>query len=201
MTTEKITELCMQRGYISNEELLKDSSKDVTRCYITHNAKLSRNLLILHTITPKEKYPFSKQPCFRQECTIEIVEPSQLYPSTINPQDMGHLNYEMNFENRRAYVLDLSVDPQFQRNGLGSQMFKIMENHLVDQRVMDLNLFRDADTNCLIDKELENFYRGLGMEIDEPFLHPYNMYKDLKPEDGVPLEELGLTKIHRSREF
>ncbi len=63
------------------------------------------------------------------------------------------------FDGRRGYVHHLSVDPSFQKKGLGTKMMKELQNRFSEMNVHKVHLFVEKDNLGVI-----KFYKKIGWE-------------------------------------
>ena len=218
----------VKKGYEIKESENNSTPQFANRYYRTFNKSLNKSLMIHHSIIdasdahPKyliEALDFSK--------TINAKNPTQagriIYQTVLKPDNNSWV-YVNDFVVDDGYqeIFDLfTKDPgtNYQQRGIGSQLFKLMENHLIENNINSLMLhrlahkkslfsfekFMEGDPTCFadldaqtaeqkrVDDKVRITYENLGLAESDN--NRFQMYKHLTKHDRHNLDDLGLKLV------
>lgn len=189
-----------------------------TKYYISHNKKLGIPVIVAHTLKEIAPVPNKSGDITynRMNLDIEVYtmndndmqSPGEqigllnyivYQPQNLSP-DTNKYSYYLNTTQSEpfAYIYGYYVEKKYQQNGVGSQIFGLMEKHLVENNVSLEFLYPMCERNDLLmsmtDAERIEMYERMGFE-DVGF---QKMTKHLTTDNHLSLEELGLKPINFS---
>ena len=205
----------------------KDEISFDTRLYTTYNTKLKKDIIIRHRIVSNNVFSNigDEGTYLSQKYLIEALLP----PKATDPKQelnvIGKVDYGIAIQNSdgsesTGYLNKFRVEPEhngqtLQKSGIGSQLFKLMESHMIENKVSSFSLFRAPDEDSffsfaafmsetpvpqtdlieIYDQQLRYIYEDLGMVEPPGTAFSGCMKKELTSKDAHTPESLGLKPL------
>ncbi|MDR0850517.1 MAG: hypothetical protein LBN07_03475 [Christensenellaceae bacterium] len=181
--------------------------------YVTHNSKLNQMLLFKQTL---EKASSAVDPSIGkynyETYSIKVFKPPEASaPPPTKFEQIGLMDYTLYLGNKEmdtgGYFYRVNIKPEYQKNGIFTQLFGLAQNHMIESNAVSFNFFIGSGNECLTDEQLNagtdieclpqdtlsKIYSKFGVRKSRD--NNRERYKFLTPEDYLPLEELGIKVI------